>query len=39
LNVVNRYAGPARSTIENMTKEQLETEVIGMLERLKTRGY
>jgi hypothetical protein len=35
----NRYAAPARSSIENMTKEQLETEVVGMLERLKTRGY
>lgn len=35
----NRYASSSPPKVENMAPEQLETEVIAMLERLKTRGY
>jgi hypothetical protein len=35
----SRYSASPRPKLENMPQEQLETEVVGMLERLKTRGY
>lgn len=34
-----RYSTAPRPKVENMSPDQLEAEVIGMLERLKKRGY
>lgn len=35
----NRHGSAPRTTIESMPAEQLEIEVVGMLERLRARGY